>query len=183
MKHLLFFTFLIVIIGCSETEARRPVKVKTGNILQQSVERNKNLLAIEEAMMQKIIAQDSLNTYFSSGGGSWYYYVNKNDQADYFPQTDDLVSLQYNLVSFENDTIYTQQDIGIITYKVDKQELFPGLRTAVKLLKENETATFLIPSSLGYGYHGDNDQIGINIPLKATVSILKIDKQSTNIQN
>lgn len=52
-----------------------------------------------------------------------------------------------------------------------------------KLLKEKETATFLFPSSLAFGYHGDNDKIGANIPLKTTISILEIKKQNDSIQN
>ena len=73
------------------------------------------------------------------------------------------------------------QEVGLSKYKVDKQELFPGLRNSVKLLKENETATFLFPSSLGYGYPGDGDKIGINMPLKSTIAVVKIEKQNDSL--
>ncbi|MGB5274162.1 MAG: FKBP-type peptidyl-prolyl cis-trans isomerase, partial [Flavobacteriaceae bacterium] len=98
--------------------------------------------------------------------------------SDYYPKTDDLVTLSYNLISLSNDTIYTVEEIGVQSYKVDKQDVFPGLRSSVKLLKENEKATFLFPSSLAYGYHGDDHKIGVNVPLKATISILKIETAS-----
>jgi gliding motility-associated peptidyl-prolyl isomerase len=83
-------------------------------------------------------------------------------------------------MTFSNDTIYSKEDIGTLTYKVDKQDLFPGLRNSIKLLKENESATFLFPSSLSYGYHGDNNKIGVNVPIKSTITILNIDKQKDN---
>ena len=83
----------------------------------------------------------------------------------------------YDLLTLDNDTLYSTKDIGVVTYKVDKQELFPGLRNAVVLLKENEKATFLFPSSLAFGYHGDNNRIGTNVPLKSTLTVLKIEKQ------
>lgn len=183
MKQLLFFILSVVLIGCGEPQPRKPIEVKTGSVLKKSIERNKELLALEEQQMLNIIQKDSLNKYFHSGGGSWYHYVKRNEEADYHPQTDDLVTLQYNIMTFNNDTIYSKEDIGIITYKVDKQNLFPGLRNSVKLLKENETATFLFPSSLAYGYHGDDDKIGINVPIKSTITLLKIDKQQENNQN
>jgi FKBP-type peptidyl-prolyl cis-trans isomerase len=66
---------------------------------------------------------------------------------------------------------------------VDKQELFMGLRDAVKLLKEGERATFLFPSSLAFGYHGDNNKIGTNVPLKSTVTLLKIEQQESINKN
>jgi peptidyl-prolyl cis-trans isomerase len=57
---------------------------------------------------------------------------------------------------------------------VDKQELFQGLRQAIKLLKENEEAVFFFPSEIAFGYHGDKEKIGVNKPIRAQVHILKI---------
>ncbi len=140
-------------------------------------------MALEERIIDKIIEKDSLHTYEHSTTGAWYYYDAQNKEADYTPQPDDLVTMTYNVMSFTNDTIYSHKDIGIFQYKVDKQELFPGLRNSVKILKENETATFLFPSSLAYGYHGDDNKIGINEPIKSTITIFKIEKPQDSIQN
>lgn len=178
MKYLVFLFGLILIIGCGGPEPRRPVKVKSSKIFGGNLERNKKLLATEEKLIQAIIAKDSLRLYEESTSGSWFFYQKKNDSTSHKVSPDDLVTMTYNLMSLNNDTIYSHDDIGVITYKVDKQELFLGLREGVKLLKEKETATFLFPSSLAYGYQGDNDRIGINVPLKSTVTILKIEKDS-----
>ncbi|MEM9144376.1 MAG: gliding motility-associated peptidyl-prolyl isomerase GldI [Bacteroidota bacterium] len=177
MKPYSYFALLLVFLGCGEPEPRRPVKVNSGRFYNESVARNKALLEKEEKYIQDLIALDTKNEYFQSANGSWYYYGRKNVEADYTPQPDDLVTLTYNILSLENDTLYSSLEIGPIRYKVDKQELFPGLRNSVKLLKENETATFLFPSSLGYGYHGDNNKIGINVPIKSTISILDIQRK------
>ncbi|MFK7813432.1 MAG: gliding motility-associated peptidyl-prolyl isomerase GldI [Maribacter sp.] len=182
MKHLICILLLIGLVSCEGPVPRHPVKRKTGSSIEASIERSKKLLALEETMMKQVIAKDSTNTYLQSDSGSWFYYHKKNVSAEYTAQPDDLVTLTYNIISFSNDTLYKMEDIGILKYKVDKQELFPGLRNSVKLLKENETATFLFPSSLGYGYPGDNDKIGINMPLKSTIAILKIEKQLDSVQ-
>ena len=178
-KILKYFTALflmVVIFGCGGPEPRRPVKVKSGSFFKTSVERSKQLLAKEEEEIQRIIQDDTLHEYSASASGSWYYYNTQNEQGEYRPEPDDLVTMTYNIVGFGNDTIYSKGDIGTLQYKVDKQELFTGLRNSVKLLKEGETATFLFPSSLAYGYHGDNNKIGINVPIKSTLSIIKIEK-------
>ncbi|MEO1011719.1 MAG: gliding motility-associated peptidyl-prolyl isomerase GldI [Bacteroidota bacterium] len=173
--YLILFLFFL---SCGEPEPRRPVKVNSGSFFKASVARSKALLVKEEKQIREIISKDSLHHYLQSASGSWYYYDIKNPDAEYTPQPDDLVRLTYNILSLENDTIYSSKEIGLLTYKVDKQELFPGLRNSIKLLKEKETATFLFPSSLGYGYHGDNNRIGINVPLKSTISILEIKKKT-----
>lgn len=181
MKYFLALFCLITISSCGGVEPRKPVKVKSNTFFGGDVKRNKKLLAAEEKMIQEIIAEDSLHLYENSASGSWLYYERKNEDSTTLPQPGDLVTLTYNIMSFNNDTIYSHDDIGIITYKVDKQELFQGLRNAITLLKENETATFLFPSSLAYGYQGDKDRIGVNIPIKSIVSILKIEKQQDSI--
>ncbi len=178
----LWLTILLTLSGCGGPEPRRPIEVNSGSFFKGSVERSKQLLAKEEKEMQEIIEKDTAYEYVHSATGSWYRLETVNEQAVYTPQPNDLVVLTYNVIGFDNDTIYSKDDIGVITYKVDKQELFPGLRNSVKLLKEGETGTFLFPSSLAYGYHGDNEKIGVNVPVKSTLSILKIEKNSASVQ-
>ena len=182
MRILLFLLCISVLMGCNGPEPRKPVKVNSGSFYKKSVDRSRQLLAAEEKMIQEIIASDSLHHYESSSTGSWYYFTKKNENSEVVAEADDMVTMTYNIMTFDNDTIYSNDDIGVIQYKVDKQDLFPGLRNSVKLLKENETATFLFPSSLGYGYQGDNDRIGVNIPLKSTITVFKIEKQQDSLR-
>jgi gliding motility-associated peptidyl-prolyl isomerase len=181
MKRFIYILLTVALVSCEGPVPRHPVKRNTTNSIQAAIERSKKLLATEEALMQTVMRKDSTNTYVQSASGSWYYYNKKNNKATEKAQPDDLVTMTYNVLSFDNDTIYSMQDIGILKYKVDKQELFPGLRNAVKVLKENETATFLFPSSLGYGVPGDGDRIGVNMPLKSTVAVIKIEKEQDSL--
>lgn len=177
MRNTSLILILFLAVACQGPEPRRPVKVKSGSFIKESAERNKKLLALEEEQIRMAIAGDSLREYSETSEGSWYAYNLKNEVADYTPQTDDLVRFTYSLLTLANDTIYSAAETGIQTYKVDKQELFPGLRNSIKLLKEGETATFYFPSSLGYGYLGDKNKIGVNTPLKAVISVIAIEPQ------
>ncbi|WP_405381641.1 gliding motility-associated peptidyl-prolyl isomerase GldI [Maribacter sp. LLG6340-A2] len=180
MRVVYLVLLLALTCGCNGPEPRKPVQTKTGSFFKASVERSRKLLEQEEKKIQQIITNDSLKHYTHSASGSWYTYLAVNDSTNYTPQTDDIVVLNYDILTLDNDTIYSKQDIGVVTYKVDKQELFLGLRNAVKLLKENERATFLFPSSLAFGYHGDENKIGSNVPIKSTITILQIEKQQEN---
>ena len=181
MKHFIYIVLLVALVSCQGPEPRHPVKRNTTSAIQVAIDRSKKLLAAEENMIQSIVTKDSLNSYQQSKTGSWYFYDKKNAISENTAQPGDIVTMTYNVVGLNNDTLYRMQEIGIFKYKVDKQDLFPGLRNAVKLLKENETATFLFPSSLGYGVPGDGDKIGINMPLKSTLAILKIEKENDSI--
>lgn len=175
MKQFICILILIGFCSCEGPVPRKAVKISSGSSIKASVERSKALLAKEEKLIQDIIKKDSLNSYQNTTSGSWFYYLSKNESSEKTAKANDLISLTYNVVNFENDTIYSMNDIGVLQYTADKIPLFPGLRNSLKFLKEGETATFLFPSSLGYGYHGDNQKIGVNIPIKSTVSILKIE--------
>ena len=80
MKKLIYIVLVLSIISCDGPEARRPIKVKTGSYIKESIKRNKDLLAKEEKQIQSIIKKDTTNNYTSGKNGSWFFYNTKNDQ-------------------------------------------------------------------------------------------------------
>ena len=182
MRIAIVFLLILMCAACGGPEPRRPVEVKSGSFFKESVERNKKLLAEEEKIIRDIIAKDTMHEYITSPNGFWYYFETKNDTATYSPRTDDQILFSYNLMTLDNDTIYTAEDIGPTSYVVDKEQLFPGLQNAVKLLKISEKATFLFPSLQAYGYHGDGNDIAPRTPVKSSVELhtIIINQDSLN---
>lgn len=174
---------LVLAYGCGDPDVRWPVSRQGGSFLKLSAERNKRLLEQEQDLLDQIIEADSQHTYLSSEAGSRYYYLREARGKGYTPRPDDLVTLTYDIRTWGNDTIYRESEIGVVRYKVDKQELYPGLRNSVKLLQEGESAVFFFPSSLAFGYHGDQDRIGPNLPIQSTLTILQIEKQSDSLSS
>ncbi|WP_108868748.1 gliding motility-associated peptidyl-prolyl isomerase GldI [Aquimarina aquimarini] len=175
--HTLCLVFLC--FSCKTPEARRPKNVKSGSFIDESILRNKELAAREEARIQKIITADSLNNYITSETGFWYFYKKKDSISTITPQFGDIVTFDYNVKDLNGNIIYTQQELKTITYRIDKEELFLGLREGLKLMKQGEMVTFLFPSYQAYGYYGDDNKIGTNIPLIAEVTLNTIRKEST----
>ena len=182
MRIVVLCIAVLAFTSCRGPEPRKPVEVKSGSFYKESIERSKQLLAKEEEMIKELMAKDTLHEYSTSPNGFWYYYETKNDTATYLPKTEDQILFSYNLMSLQNDTIYTAEEIGPTSHVVDKQQLFPGLQNAVKLLKINEKATFIFPSLQAYGYQGDNKAIGPRTPLKSSVELhtIIIHKDSLN---
>jgi len=59
---------------------------------------------------------------------------------------------------------------------MEQEELFSGLREGLKLMKTGETITFLFPSQKAFGYYGDDNKIGINMPIVCEVTVNLITK-------
>ena len=68
-------------------------------------------------------------------------------------------------------------------YAMDKEKLFSGLRQGLKLMKTGETVTFLFPSHKAFGYYGDKEKIGSNVPITAKVTLHEIKEESNQESN
>ncbi|WP_025741467.1 gliding motility-associated peptidyl-prolyl isomerase GldI [Aquimarina pacifica] len=175
---LYFFCCILLFSSCKPSEARKPVHIKSGSFIDESISRNKELAAREEAEILKIINTDTINHYITSETGFWYFYTKKDTVSYRTPKFGDKVSFNYNVKDLYGNIIYTKKELDTITYRIDKEELFLGLREGLKLMKEGEMVTFLFPSYQAYGYYGDDYKIGTNIPLITEVTLNNITHES-----
>ncbi len=176
MKPILYIILLLLFASCKTPEARKPETVKSGSFIKESIERNKKLNKREYALIEQIISKDSSNTYLASNSGFWYYYDVKVEQDTITAGFGDQVNFNYNLKDLNGTTIYTSEELGTQTYIMDKEEVFTGLREGLKLMKPGETVTFLFPSQKAFGYYGDKNRIGTNVPLMSKVTVNTISK-------
>ncbi len=171
---ILSLLFLFLTLACKSPEPRAPVIKKSGQFLKESVIRNKALQKRQEDQIQALIQADTGNTYYSSSNGFWYHYNIKKEDDTITPHFGDLVTFNYNILTLDGKTLYSREEIGDREYAVDQEDLFIGMRKGLKLMKAGETVTFLFPSSVAFGYYGDNEKIGHNIPIKSTVTLQSI---------
>ncbi|GAA0727283.1 gliding motility-associated peptidyl-prolyl isomerase GldI [Aquimarina litoralis] len=180
MRHFfLLVSLLTLFFSCKAPEARKPISVSSGSFINESINRNKELIAGEEAKIQKIIQQDTSRNYITSDGGFWYYYEKKDTISTLTAKFGDIVNFTYDVKNLNGEVIYSQKELDTVNYAIDQEDLFFGLREGLKLMKEGETVVFLFPSYQAYGYYGDDHKIGTNIPLVSRVTLNKITKQST----
>lgn len=173
-KLLTIILLSLSLASCKIPEARKPISVKTGSFIDASVERNKQLNANEQATIKKLMERDKKD-YIASESGFWYYYNTKveTDSLE-TPEFGDIVNYDYSVKDLNGSLIYSNDDIKDKTYVMDKEELFTGLREGLKLMKTGETVTFLFPSLKAYGYYGDQNKIGSNVPLICEVTVHSI---------
>ncbi len=180
MKRNLVIILLVCItaLSCKTPEAREPVTVNSGSFINESVARNKALYQKETKVIADIIAAQPENNYQTSGNGFWYYFNTEvtNDSLP-TPTFGDLVKFNYNVKNLNGNAIYTKAELKDQNYAMDQQELFSGLREGLKLMQAGEFATFIFPSQKAYGYYGDENKIGTNIPIICEVSVFSITQK------
>jgi gliding motility-associated peptidyl-prolyl isomerase len=94
------------------------------------------------------------------------------------PKRGDVAFFDYEIFDLKGNIIYTALEIRPQNYLVDKQEIMIGLRDGIKLMRKNEKVSFLFPSHIAYGYLGDKNRIGPNVPIICTVTLTDFKKES-----
>jgi len=164
--------FAALCISCKHhEEARRPISSASGTFMKKSADRNKKLVASEEDVIKKIIKSNPKVKYYATPKGYWFNYEEKSATETAAPRKGDIAYFNMEVKDLEGKIIYSESDLGPQTYYVDKQDIMMGLRDGIKRMHKNETVTFLFPSHMAYGYHGDNKKIGTNEPLIVTVTL------------
>jgi gliding motility-associated peptidyl-prolyl isomerase len=181
---LSLFAFTMALTGCSQQQqARKPLSQSSGTFMRESIKRNKKLVANEEQQIDSIIKRDPSKKFIASDKGYWYYYDQEVTTDTIRPKRGDVAYFDYEVKDIKGNLIYSEAELRPQVYHVDKQNIMMGLRDGIKLMNEGETVTFLFPSHMGFGYHGDNDKIGINQPLMCTVTLNDIKPESTTKEN
>lgn len=164
--------FAVLFVSCKQHEdARRPISQTSGTFMKKSVDRNKKIVANEEDVIKKIIKSNPKIKYYATRKGYWLYYDEQNKTDPATPKKGDIAYFNLEIKDIEGKIIYSEADLGPQTYYVDKQDIMMGLRDGIKMMHKNEIVTFLFPSHIAYGYHGDNKKIGTNQSLICTVTL------------
>ena len=183
-KLIVFSIGILFLASCKAPEPRRPVTHSSGSFINKSAERNKEIYNQEEMLFKQLMKSDSLQTYFASQKGFWYYYNKKDSLNNNRPKVGDTIVFTYDVKHLNGKVILSEEEVGEQHYIVDKtnQELISGIRDGIKLMKEGEIVTFLLPSYKAYGYYGIENKLGTNIPVQSTVTLKSISKTQENKQ-
>ena len=174
LKNTLVAAILLLTLlnSCqSKQEARKPISHASGIFMRQSIDRNKKLIAGEEAEIARVIRQNPKTKFIASTKGFWYSYSTYNHIDTLSPKKGDVALFDYEVKDLKGKVIYSKSELGPQTYFVDKQNIMTGLREGIKLMHRKEKVNFLFTSHIGYGYHGDNKKIGTNKPLFCIVTL------------
>jgi gliding motility-associated peptidyl-prolyl isomerase len=175
MRHSILFLSIVLLYSCAELTARRPINPKPSTtLLSDYIEENKELNTIENKKITQLIKSDSTKVYQVSSEGFWYRYIKKVNEENQKPIQGNEVTFEYEIRDLNNTTIYSKEELGLRTYKVDKEDFIPAIQQGIKLMKLGETITFVIPSYSAFGIAGDGNRIGINQSIISTVTLINI---------
>lgn len=178
MKYSLILVVIIgLTYGCKTPEARRPISSSGSSSINESIERNKKLIAQEEEEIKALIAQDSVFGFKASQGGFWYAFKVQDTTETKMPTFGDIVEYDYSINTLGDKPIYTMAETPTKSYAMDQEQLASGIREGLKLTTAGDEIILLLPSHKAYGYYGDKNKIGQNLPIKVEIKVKSITTQ------
>ncbi|MDR0229516.1 MAG: gliding motility-associated peptidyl-prolyl isomerase GldI [Flavobacteriaceae bacterium] len=177
-KYIVLAVFsAIFFVACQQKEeAQKPISQSKENVIKNSVTRNKEVITNEETLIANYVKKSKDVEFNNSQLGFQYAYINRRVKDSIRPTLGDTVRYTYEISNLTDSIIYTQKEIGNLTYEVDKQDVLPILRNGLKMMKAKETIKVITPSALAYGYLGDQNKIAKNQPLIFTITLESITK-------
>ena len=172
--------FVLALVSCKSPEARQPITHTSGSFIKTSAQRNIKLNEAQHAQILDIIEGHKEVEYVTSENGFWYYYNTKIEGDSITAKFGDIVNFNYNVKDLNGAIIYSEAETKTQNYAMDQAELFSGMREGLKLMYVGETVTFMFPSQKAYGYYGDENKIGTNLPLICKVTINSITQKENN---
>jgi gliding motility-associated peptidyl-prolyl isomerase len=183
MNRLLLASLLVAFVlgSCKSPEARRPVTVSSGSFIKESIERNQERIEQETTLIEHILAADSTKTFTATQSGFWYSYAKKDSLNNGIkPKFGDKVVFDYQISDLYGNVIYSKSQLSPRHYIIDKEELISGLRDALKMMHVGDSLNLILPSFKAYGYYGDQDKIGVNIPLQIAITLKNLEPTIIN---
>lgn len=176
MRLIAFITFVLILSACKSKVVQYPVNYEEERekFMEFSQDRNKDILNEDNELILHYI--DSLNQPFvRTSYGFWI--SNSAEATSEMAKGGDYVKYEYEVTDFDNQTIYSKEEIGIQEGVLGKQNLPRGLHVTLQLIEKGDSAIALYPSFLAYGGYGDQHKIGGNAPLIFKVKVLDIKKK------
>lgn len=163
---------LIVLLGlfsCGESP-QQPVAV-TKDAMKNSMEKaNRYLSNAEEEEIENYVRRHGWDMV-STGTGLRYQIVKQGSED--LIEKGQKVLLEYQLQSIQGDMIYSSEKDGIKAFIVGEGTVESGLDEALTHLHYGDVARIIIPSHLGYGLHGDDNEIQQYETLVYTIKIIE----------
>lgn len=175
MRKFIYYSVCLlgIVVGCDCSGQRnKQQENRTGEqIREERVQATRDFLAKERESINAYIKERKLDMK-RSGTGLYYQFITDKPGALIKPEDD--VIFTYSIQMLSGEVLYTSDENGPKTLRVDREDEVIGLHEALKLLSKGDKGRFILPSHLAYGVAGDQIEVPPMTALVYEIEILEI---------
>ncbi|MBR0072347.1 MAG: FKBP-type peptidyl-prolyl cis-trans isomerase [Bacteroidales bacterium] len=151
--------FAALATGCGNRDVPVIEMEAKKDIGENMINANRYMSKAEDTQIDELVRRNGWQARkLSNGVRVWEYSAGTGEKLGY----ETAIMLQYSLCAISMDTIYGNVQK---TITVGKNEVVPGLDTALLELRRGSKAIVIVPAYAGYGVAGDGDKVPQNATL------------------
>lgn len=169
---ILLFPIILGATACKERIVNSHTLPETGQEKESLINAQRISVRQEMESIESFVKRSGWNMQ-ESPTGIWYE-IYQPTQGTAIITPGDAVIFSYTLHLLNGNLVEKASDESPRTVILGKSEIPEGLRQALLLMKKGESARFIIPSHLAYGFSGNGETIPAQASLLYDIHVLEV---------
>jgi len=172
--NLILFTVLIILISsCGQEPVRRQPSAK--EIKEKLIEHNQKKVRTEDEIIDNFVVENYPEAQ-KTETGLRYVILPAANRSELIPGNTQLVTIDYDIELLNGTVIYSTKKEGLPEkFRIEHEDAPAGLHEGLQIMHLGDSAVFIMPSHLAYGFTGDQHAIGQNAILIYKVVLIEIE--------
>ena len=169
---LLSLTFFFI-AACSQEPVRNQPSAK--EIKEKLIEHNQKKVRTEDEIIDSFVEENHPEAQKTETGLRYVIFPSKN-RSELVPGEAQLVTIDYDMELLNGNVIYSTKKEGLPEkFRIEHEDAPAGLHEGLQIMHLGDSAVFIMPSHLAYGFTGDQHVIGQNAILVYKVVLIEIE--------
>ncbi len=169
--RLSIITIFIVLVGSVGCRHRPAVNNSTEYTTEQLIEANKRKVGTERGIIDDFVKRSGMNMQSSATGIRYIVYGHGTGDS---AKSGQLATIAYEAYLLDSSLVASAKESAPFQFRIGESDAVSGLHEAITLLKEGDSARFVIPSYLAYGLTGNAPTIPPNAALYYDLRLLSV---------
>lgn len=174
LNFILFSLIFVVITSCNNQE---PVQNQPSakELKEKLIEHNQKKVRTEDEIIDSYVNENFQKAQKTETGLRYVIFPAEN-RSELIPGKAQRVTIDYNIELLNGELIYSTKKEGLPEkFRIEHEDAPAGLHEGLQLMHLGDSAIFILPSYLGYGFTGDQYAIGKNAILVYKVVLIEIE--------
>ena len=173
-SNLILFTVLIILISsCSQEPVR--IQPSAKELKEKLIEHNQKKIRTEDEIIDSFIDENYPKAQKTETGLRYEIFPAAN-RSDLIPGNAQRVTIDDDIELLNGEVIYSTKKEGLPEkFRIEHEDAPAGLHEGLQMMHLGDSAIFIMPSHLAYGFTGDQHAIGQNAILVYKVVLIEIE--------
>ena len=170
---ILLSLIFVLIAACSEEPVRNQPSAK--ELKEKLIEHNQKKVRTEDEIINSFVEENYPEAQKTETGLRYLIFPAAN-RSEFVPGKSQLVTIDYDIELLNGNVIYSTTQEGLPEkFRIEHEDAPAGLHEGLQIMHLGDSAIFIMPSHLAYGFTGDQHTIGQNAMLVYKVVLIEIE--------